>query len=158
MSAPLGRATSAGASRPNAAALDPRQLTAELGKARELPELLLLHRRHGHRFDHFNRTAFWSKCKKLPRGELSGLYECLAPVCEQTVRMLPELDARAVANLAHACAKARLVGTGPWQPVWAALPEAVRRALGGFNPQELPNTAWAFASVGHASPELFVAI
>ena len=34
----------------------------------------------------------------------------------------------------------------------------VRRRLGDFNPQELSNTAWAFASVGHDSPKLFKAI
>merc|ERR1711967_31125 len=72
--------------------------------------------------------------------------------------MLPELDSRKVSNIAHAFAKARLVGTGPWEGVWEALPEAVRRRLGGFNPQELSNTAWAFATAGHASPELFKAI
>jgi hypothetical protein len=31
----------------------------------------------------------------------------------------------------------------------------VRRRLGGFNEQDLSNTAWAFATAGHASPELF---
>ena len=36
--------------------------------------------------------------------------------------------------------------------------EAVRRRLGGFNPQELSNTAWAFAQAGRASPELFAVI
>ena len=40
MSASHGRATSASAWRPNAAALNSRQLTAELGKARALPQLL----------------------------------------------------------------------------------------------------------------------
>jgi hypothetical protein len=34
----------------------------------------------------------------------------------------------------------------------------VRRRLGDFNPQDLSNTAWAFASAGHASSELFKAI
>ena len=50
MSASQGRATSSNAL-PNARALDPRQLTSYLGKARDLPELLALHQRHG---DHFN--------------------------------------------------------------------------------------------------------
>ena len=130
MSAPLGRATSAGALRPNAAALNPRQLTAELGKARALPELLYMQRRHGDQFNEFHLSAFWSKFKALARGELGGLCDRLAPVCEQTVHMLPELNARAVANVAHAFAKAKLVGPGPWESVWAALPEAVRRRLG----------------------------
>ena len=60
--------------------------------------------------------------------------------------MLPELNARGVANVAHAFAKARLVGTGPWHNVWTALREVLRRGLGGFKEQELSNTAWAFAT------------
>jgi len=158
MTASRGLGTSARASRPNAAALDPRQLTAELGRARDLPELLSLHRRHGDDFDGMHIGAFWSRFKALARGERGKYRDSLAPVCEQTARMLPELNARAVANVAHAFAKARLVGTGPWESVWEALPEAVRRLRGSFNPQDLSNTAWAFATAGHASPELFNAI
>ena len=104
---------SSSASRPSAATLNSRQLTAELGKACALPQLLSLQQIHGHRFDDFNLSAFWSKLKKLPRGELGELHGCLAPVCEQTVRMLPELEARKLANVAHAFAKAGLVGNGP---------------------------------------------
>ena len=117
-----------------------------------------MQRRHGDEFNGFHLSAFWSKFKALARGELGGLRDRLAPVCEQTVRMLPELGARSVSNIAHAFAKARLVGTGPWESVWEALPEAVRRSLGGYNEQNLSNTAWAFATAGHASPELFKAI
>ena len=117
-----------------------------------------MHQRHGDDFNGFHIGAFWSKFKALARGRLSGLGDRLAPVCEQTARMLPELDARAVANVVHAFAKAELVGAGPWESVWAALPEAVRRRLDVYNPQELSNTAWAFAKTGHASSELFNAI
>ena len=120
--------------------------------------LLSLEERHGGRFDHFNLSAFWSKFKKLPRGELSGLRDRLAPVCEQTVRMLPTLSAREVANVEHAFAKARMIGSGPWECVWAVLPEVVLRSLGDSNPQHLSNTAWAFATAGHTSHELFHAI
>ena len=91
ITASRGLGTSARASRPNAAALDPRRLTAELGKARDLQELLSMHRRHGltaelgkardlqellsmHRRhgDDFNGVhigAFWSRFKALAHGE-----------------------------------------------------------------------------------------
>ena len=138
--------------------LDPKHLTVHLGRARALPELLALHQRHRDDFDGFHISAFWSKFKALVRGGIGGLSERLAPVCEQTVRMLPELEARAVANIAHAFAKARMVGTGPWQLVWAALPGAVRQSLGNFNPQDLSNTAWAFATAGYEAPALFEVI
>ena len=153
MSASHGRATTVGSLRPRP--LNPRQLTSYLGNARDLPELLSLQQRHGDDFNGFHIGAFWSKFKSLAHGRLGGLSDRLTPVCEQTARMLPELDARAVANVVHAFAKAELVGAGPWESVWAALPEAVRRRLDGFNPQDLSNTAWAFATAGHASPELF---
>ena len=114
-----------------------------------------MQRRHGDQFNGVHMSAFWSRFKALARGELGGgLHDRLAPVCEQTVQMLPELDARQVSNIAHAFAKARLVGTGPWEGVWEALPETVRRRLGSFKERELSNTAWAFATVGHASPDL----
>ena len=36
--------------------------------------------------------------------------------------------------------------------------EVVRRGLGDFKEQHLPNTAWAFATAGHLSTEFFDAI
>ena len=156
--ASYGRVSAGHAPRPMAAALNPRQLTGHLSHARDLSELLTLQQRHGDHFNGFHVGAFWSKFKALARGELGGLRDRLAPVCEQTVRMLPELNARALANVAHAFAKAGLVGTGPWQIVWTALPEAVLRTLVGFNAQDISNTAWAFATGGHAAPYLFDAI
>ena len=145
--------------RSNVAPLHPKLLTAKLSKASTLPELLSLHETYGDHFNGLHISAFWSKFKKLPRGTLDGLHDRLKPVCAQTLRMLPALEARAVANVAHAFAKARLtVGTGPWHDVWAALPKAVLRLLGGFTEQSLSNTAWAFAKAGHSSPALFSAI
>ena len=158
MSAPHGRANSAGVLRPNTTPLNPRQLTSDLGHARDLPELLCLHQAHGARFNGFHVAAFWSRFKALARGELGGVRDLLVPVCELTVRMLPEMNARAMANVAHAFAKAGLVGTGPWKSVWWALPEVVLRSLGDFDPQHLSNTAWAFATAGHEAQELLDAI
>ena len=155
MLASRGPATFAGALRPKEAAVNPRHLTVNLGKARALPELLALQQRHADHFNGFHIGAFWSKFKALARGELGGLRDRLAPVCEQTVRMLPELRARVLANIAHAFAKAGMVGTGPWESVWEALPEAVRRSLGDFDPQALSNMAWAFAKSRLAAPALF---
>ena len=158
MSASQGRNPFAVATRPKAAAVNPRHLTVDLGRARALPELLALHQRHGDDFNGFHIGAFWSKFKALARGELGGLRDRLAPVCEQTVRMLPELGARELANVAHAFAKAGMNGTGPWASVWDALPEVVCRSLSDFNPQALSNTAWAFAKSRLAAPALFDAI
>ena len=160
ISTKLCLASSAAILRPNVTSPHPKLLTVKLSKASTLPELLSLHETCGDHFNGLHISAFWSKFKKLPRGKLDGLRDRLEPVCEQTIRMLPALiDARAVANVAHAFAKARLtVGTGPWHNVWAALPKAVLRLLGGFDEQNLSNTAWAFAKAGHSSAALFRAI
>ena len=63
-----------------------------------------------------------------------------------------------MANIAHAFAKAGLVGSGPYQNVWTALTEVVCRHLGDLNGQGLSNTAWAFAKGRQAAPELFPGI
>ena len=53
MSASQGQNPCVVASRPKAAAVDPRHLTVDLGRARALPELLALHQRHGDDFTLF---------------------------------------------------------------------------------------------------------
>ena len=53
MSASQGQNPFAVATRPKAAAVDPRHLTVYLGRARALPELLALHQRHGDDFTLF---------------------------------------------------------------------------------------------------------
>ena len=159
ISAPRRRQTSVGNLRSKPAGLrKSSHLTVNLGKARALPELLALQQRHGGQFESIHIGAFWSRFKALARGELGELCSCLAPVCEQTVRMLPEVDARQVAGIAHALAKAGLIGTGPWQDVWVALPEAVLRSMGDFQPQGLSMTAWAFVKSRVAAPAIFDAI
>ena len=120
--------------------------------------MLSLHQTHHANFNGFHVGAFWNRFKTLGRGGLGEVRDLLVPVCEQTVRMLPELNARAMANVAHAFAKAGLVGTGPWKSVWRALPEVVLRSLEVYDPQQLSNMVWAFATARHASPELFNAI
>ena len=110
MAAQYGRGSSAAIVRPNAAPLHPKQLTGYVSHARNLQELLSLHEAYGDRFDNFNIGAFWSRFKNLPHGEPSGLSDRLAPVCERTVQLLPQLSARQVANVSHAFAKSRLVG------------------------------------------------
>ena len=162
MRAAHGRATSGDHLRPKAPALTAAALTVELSRAHALEELMSLQQSHGDRFDGLNLTAFWSRFKTLARNERgwlrAGGKSRLAPACKQTLRMLPTLQARSVANVAHSFASASLIGTGPWQSVWTALPEVVYRWLGDFKPQELSNTAWAFAKSGRASPSVFAAI
>ena len=81
----------------------------------------------------------------------------LTALREQT-RDMAKFDAQAVSNTAHAMAKLDLWGTA-WECLWKELEgAALARSLNDFGPQELANTAWAFATAGHAAPSLFDAI
>ena len=55
--------------------------------------MLTLHREHRDQFNYIHVGAFWSKFKELARGELGGLRDRLAPVCEQTVLILSSMRA-----------------------------------------------------------------
>lgn len=75
-----------------------------------------------------------------------------------TSQLLPEMHARGLAMIAHSLASAGLRNKMPWAMVWGAMPANIVTKLGGFNPQELANTAWAFATAGQRAPPLFEAL
>jgi len=82
----------------------------------------------------------------------------LTALREQTRDLVPKFDAQAVSNTAHAMAKLDLRGAA-WGYLWKELEKAaLARSLSEFAPQALSNTAWAFATAGHAAPALFDAI
>ena len=67
-----------------------------------------------------------------------------------------ELGARQLANIANGVANC---GRDNWlSTLFAPLATAVRRRMGGFIPQELANTAWAFATAGQNDASLFAAL
>jgi len=73
----------------------------------------------------------------------------------RTVELVDSCEARNLSNIAHGLAKCRLVGLdGEAGALFAAVAEAA--ALGG--PQELANTAWAFATAGQRAQLLLDAI
>ena len=140
------------------ARLAPQQVTARLRDAHSIEQLVQLHSEHGASFNRFHFGAFWGGVKRLAPRERRWVLanrEALRPACEQTARMLPELGPREVASTAHALAKARLHRGTPWEMVWEPLPMAASAGLREMKPQELANTAWAFATVGHSEPSLF---
>ena len=69
-------------------------------------------------------------------------------------------EASNLSNIAHGLAKCRLVGLdGDAGALFAAVAEAAALGgLGGFTPQELANTAWAFATAGQRAQLLLDAI
>ena len=67
-----------------------------------------------------------------------------------------ELGARQLANIANGVANC---GRDNWlSTLFAPLATAVRRRMGGFIPQNLVNTAWAFAKAGQNDASLFAAL
>ena len=76
---------------------------------------------------------------------------------EQTTDQVRTLGARQLSNTAHAIAKLDLRGMA-WGILWKDLGGAALVRRSEFEPQELANTAWAFATAGHAAPGLFDAI
>ena len=74
----------------------------------------------------------------------------------RTIELVGSCGARELSNIAHGLAKCTLVGLdGETGALFAAVAEAaVRGGLSSFEPQELANTAWAFATSDHAAPTL----
>ena len=65
-------------------------------------------------------------------------------------------DVRQVANIAHGVAKLGLLGSLP--RLCAAVDKDAQRIVKEGNPQEIANTAWAFAKVGRTPDALLAAI
>jgi len=68
------------------------------------------------------------------------------------------LGARALANTVHAIAKLDLRGAAWGGSLWKDLEGAALACRSELNAFDLSNTAWAFATAGHAAPALFDAI
>jgi len=139
----------------------PHQINELIKDATRARELLGLHAQHGQSFDHVNLSTCWSRLGQMGGADRSWLRSDggarLTALREQT-RDMAKFDAQAVSNTAHAMAKLDLWGTA-WECLWKELEgAALARSLNNFGPQELANTAWAFATAGHAAPSLFDAI
>ena len=130
----------------------------ELLRCERAQVLLDLYQRHGHAFNRVNLSTFWSSL-----GRVSAEVRCddarLLPALEQTCHQvqLHTFEPRHVSNIAHALAKLDVQGR-EWTPLWSALSAAALARIKLFNPQDLANTAWAFATAGCATPALFDAI
>jgi len=141
---------------------DPRTLNGLLTKTTTARELLELHEQYGSAFDHVNLATCWSRLGRVRAGGerrwlLTDDGARLSTLREQTREQLRTFGARQVANTAHALAKLALRGAA-WASLWNEIERAALARRSEFGPQELPNTAWAFATAGHATPALFDAI
>jgi len=128
-------------------------------------ELLIAHCEHGHRFDTIDIAASWSTLGKLVRksSERRRLGPepavRLGPLAEQTLRVVPKLPSRALANTVHGIASVQAnVHWHAGEPLWCALAERGCAVVKDAEPQQLANTAWAYARARHAAPALLDAI
>ena len=119
---------------------------------------------HADRMRPIDMSACWNtlaKQVKRPRerswirGELQSR-PVLQPLLDTTLKMLRRSDARVIANTAHGLATVvDRTGLETGAALWTMVSNEAVGRLGEFNSQNLCNTAWAFATVGHASPALF---
>jgi len=137
------------------------QLTNRVKGAASVQDLFAFHARYRADYDGILLSATWTQLSKLTRGNKGAVPKAqLGELIHDTERMAAqgELRDRGLANVAYAVAR---ITRKPDQRTSELLDELARASaasIGKFNPQELANTAWAFATVGHASPALFEAV
>jgi hypothetical protein len=142
-------------------ALQPRQLTYEITRSNSSEQLLILWAEHQGDFNTLHISAFWNRLGKLvrySRAEQTWVRsngKAMAPVREHTLRMLPELGPRSLSNTAHGLASARMWSRPPWSAVWETMAVCASNQSAQYQPQNLANLAWAYATVGHPAPHLF---
>jgi len=144
-----------------AAAPHPKQINSLISKATSARELLGLHAKYGKAFDSIHLSTCWNMLGRMNTSDRRWLRNDdsaqLLMLREQTRDRVQKYDAQAVSNTAHALAKLDLRGTA-WGSLWEDLAELALASRREFKPQHLANTAWAFATAGHAAPALFDAI
>ena len=119
-----------------------------------------MHTQHGRSFNTVNLSTCWTMLGRVGYRDES-LAQKLMRLRKQTLNTFDTLgalwDAQGLANLANALGNLEL-GGGAWSSLWDAIAvEAATRVL-EFNPQNLANTAYAYAKADHAAPALFDAI
>ena len=135
-------------------------LSGQISKAGSTHELLRLSATHSASLNHIHVANLWNKLGKQRDASGPSHREEMRRLLRRTVELVDSCGARELSNIAHGLAKCRLVGLdGETGALFAAVAEvAVRGGLGGFEPQALANTAWAYAKAGHRAPALFEAL
>jgi len=143
------------------AALDTRKINKLIIDATGARELLGLHGQHGPSFDGVNVATCWSRLGRVGGADRSWLRSddgtALRALREQTTNQVRTLGARELSNAAHAIAKLDLRGAA-WGGLWKEIEGAALARRSEFEPQNLANTAWAFATAGRATHALLDAV
>ena len=130
-----------------------------IGQLESAAEVLAAFEEHGHKFRPQDVASSWNALGKLVRRPAERQWltretdERLAPLKEQTLQAVPTFPAKALAISAHGLAS--IESRTRWRAgneVWRAVAERGVDVVREFNPQELSNTAWAFATAKHPTP------
>ena len=137
-----------------------RMLSGKISHAGGTHELLCLSATHSASLDHIHVANLWNKLGKQSDASGPSHQEEMRRLLRRTVELVGSCKARELSNVAHGLAKCRLVGLDvDVDALFAAVAEAaVREGMGSFKPQELANTAWAYAAAGHRAPALLDAL
>ena len=136
---------------------------------RSVRDVLGVHETHASVMGPIDISASWNTISKLIQGEarerarerawLKRDPNVLQSLLRTTLGRLQKMDAKALAITTHGLAAiATQVRFSPGDTVWRELEKAAVPKLGEFNAQDVSNTAWAYATAGHAAPELFDAM
>jgi len=136
---------------------NPRQINSLISKSTRARELLDLHAKYDEAFDSIHLATCWSRLGRVNASDQSWLRSDdgapLIALREQTKERVQEFGAQAVSTTAHAMAKLDLRGAA-WGSLWKEVEGAALARRREFKPQELVNTAWAFATAGRATHAL----
>lgn len=154
--------------------VDPRYLTQWIKKSYDAKDLMRLYAQHNASFNKIHISATWmTLCKHLnvhARASTSSrsgytrfrtmpatLQWALLPLMRQTAEMAlkGELEGRELANVMYGVARSRVPDNPARAGLFDVLAAAAASKLRDLKPQEISNSAWAYATAGHAAPKLF---
>jgi hypothetical protein len=131
----------------------------QISQAGSTRELLRLSATHSASLDHIHVANLWNKLGKQSDASGPSHREELRRLLLRTAELTGSCGARQLSTVAHGVAKCRLVELSlVTSALLTTVAEAAVPQLREFTPLHLAITAWAFATTGHAAPELLDAI
>ena len=138
--------------------------TILLKEQTNITQIVAIHRKYHPGLDDIHLATCWHRigvmASKSPaeRRWLQHNKPELDVLQKHTIAMLPLFDAQGISNAAYGIARTGMRGSPSWTDMLDAIAKAAASKVRDFNPQDFSNTVWAYATSGHAAPELFDAI
>ena len=132
-----------------------KHLNNDITRASNVDELLHVALAHSRHLNHIHVANLWHKLGKQPGAFKARHQEKIQRVLQCTEDAVEGCGARELAGIALGLAKSRLQRREACALFEAVADKAVQSRLSGFNPQDLANTVWAFATAGEPATPLF---